>query len=122
VGIYRRCAAEFDGKRAEAIHGNHVPGEIALQVSHTIIIHHFLVFSSPSLPTMFRKSLAKTVPSSTLLRPQRSFSTTSPARKLVASNPVKAQEVKVSHHRSPNSPFLTGPPFPVLVFRKISAH
>ncbi|KIJ16848.1 succinate dehydrogenase [Paxillus involutus ATCC 200175] len=43
---------------------------------------------------MFRKSLAKTVPSSTLLRPQRSFSTTSPARKLVASNPVKAQEVK----------------------------
>ncbi|KAF9246228.1 succinate dehydrogenase [Melanogaster broomeanus] len=43
---------------------------------------------------MLRTSLAKAVPSRTLLHPQRSFSTSRPARKLVATNPVKAEEVK----------------------------
>ncbi|KAG9318762.1 succinate dehydrogenase [Chiua virens] len=43
---------------------------------------------------MFRKSLRKSLPSRPLLQPQRSFSTTLPARKVVATNPVKAQEVK----------------------------
>ncbi|KIJ68962.1 hypothetical protein HYDPIDRAFT_105505 [Hydnomerulius pinastri MD-312] len=43
---------------------------------------------------MFRKSLAKAAPSRALLRPQRAFSTTLPARKVAATNPLKAEEVK----------------------------
>ncbi|KAH0827103.1 succinate dehydrogenase [Lanmaoa asiatica] len=44
---------------------------------------------------MFRKSLANAVTPRALLQSQRSFSTTLPARKVAATNPVKAQEVKV---------------------------
>jgi hypothetical protein len=53
--------------------------------------------SSPSTTTaaMFRKSVSKAVPSRALLRPQRAFSTSLPVRRVVASNPVKAEEVKV---------------------------
>ncbi|KAG2078032.1 minor succinate dehydrogenase isozyme, Sdh1p [Suillus decipiens] len=43
---------------------------------------------------MFRKSVSKAVPSWALLHPQRSFSTSLPVRRVVASNPVKAEEVK----------------------------
>ncbi|KAG2367541.1 minor succinate dehydrogenase isozyme, Sdh1p [Suillus spraguei] len=43
---------------------------------------------------MFRKSVSKAVPSRALLHPQRSFSTSLPVRRVVASNPVKAEEVK----------------------------
>ncbi|KAF8447633.1 minor succinate dehydrogenase isozyme, Sdh1p [Boletus edulis BED1] len=43
---------------------------------------------------MFTKSLAKTVPTRALLHPQRSFSTSLPTRKVVATNPVHAQQVK----------------------------
>ncbi|KAG2147100.1 succinate dehydrogenase [Suillus cothurnatus] len=43
---------------------------------------------------MFRKSVSKAVPSRALLRPQRAFSTSLPVRRVVASNPVKAEEVK----------------------------
>lgn len=71
---------------------------------------------------MFRKSLANVAPSRTLLHPRRSFSTTLPARKVAATNPVKAQEVKVlpPHHvlDSPHRPY----PTLVLVFRKVSSH
>ncbi|KAH7923850.1 minor succinate dehydrogenase isozyme, Sdh1p [Leucogyrophana mollusca] len=42
---------------------------------------------------MFRKSVAKVAAPRALLRTQRTFSTTSPARRVVATNPVKAQEV-----------------------------
>jgi succinate dehydrogenase (ubiquinone) flavoprotein subunit len=43
---------------------------------------------------MFRKSVSKAVPSRALLHPQRAFSTSLPVRRVVASNPVKAEEVK----------------------------
>ncbi|KAG2041756.1 minor succinate dehydrogenase isozyme, Sdh1p [Suillus americanus] len=43
---------------------------------------------------MFKKSVSKAVPSRALLRPQRAFSTSLPVRRVVASNPVKAEEVK----------------------------
>ncbi|KAG1827004.1 minor succinate dehydrogenase isozyme, Sdh1p [Suillus subaureus] len=43
---------------------------------------------------MFRKSVSKAVPSRALLCSQRAFSTSLPVRRVVASNPVKAEEVK----------------------------
>ncbi|KAG2061710.1 minor succinate dehydrogenase isozyme, Sdh1p [Suillus hirtellus] len=43
---------------------------------------------------MFRKSVSKAVPSRALLHHQRAFSTSLPVRRVVASNPVKAEEVK----------------------------
>ncbi|KAH7910660.1 succinate dehydrogenase [Hygrophoropsis aurantiaca] len=42
---------------------------------------------------MFRKSVAKVATPKALLRSQRTFSTSSPVRRVVATNPVKAQEV-----------------------------
>ena len=62
------------------------------------LFSRIVTLSSPF--TMFRKSLAKAVPPRALLQLQRSFSTTLPARKVTATNPVKAQEVKVLslHH------------------------
>ena len=58
---------------------------------------------------MLRKSLAKALPTRALLHTQRSFSTSLPARKVVATNPVKAQEVKVCYTQrssNPTSPFI----------------
>ncbi|KAG2756225.1 succinate dehydrogenase [Suillus brevipes Sb2] len=42
---------------------------------------------------MFRKSVSKAV-SSSLLRPQRGFSTSLPIKRIVATNPIKAEDVK----------------------------
>ncbi|KAG1782767.1 succinate dehydrogenase [Suillus placidus] len=43
---------------------------------------------------MFRKSVSKAVPSRALLHHQRAFSTSLPVRRVVASNQIKAEEVK----------------------------
>ncbi|KAG1756434.1 succinate dehydrogenase [Suillus paluster] len=43
---------------------------------------------------MFRKSVSKAVPSSALLRPRRAFSNSLPVRRVIGTNPVKAEEVK----------------------------
>lgn len=80
----------------EATHGNHVLRYFREGRDHLCL---------SSLFTMFKKSLAKVVPPRALLQHQRSFSTTLPARKVAATNPVKAQEVKVlSPHTFLNSP------------------
>jgi hypothetical protein len=44
---------------------------------------------------MFRKALAKSAASRALLPSQRSFLTSAPVRRIVATNPVKAEEVTV---------------------------
>ncbi|KAG2342859.1 minor succinate dehydrogenase isozyme, Sdh1p [Suillus weaverae] len=43
---------------------------------------------------MFRKSVSKVVPSRALLRPQRGFSTSLPIKRIVATNPIKAEDVR----------------------------
>ncbi|KAG1891296.1 succinate dehydrogenase [Suillus subluteus] len=55
---------------------------------------YFSSSSSTTTASMFRKSVSKAVPSRALLHPQRAFSTSLPVRRVVASNPVKAEEVK----------------------------
>jgi succinate dehydrogenase (ubiquinone) flavoprotein subunit len=50
---------------------------------------------------MFRKSVSKVVPFS-LLRLQRGFSASLPVKRIVATNPIKAEDVKV-HPSAPIS-------------------
>ncbi|KAG1790514.1 succinate dehydrogenase [Suillus plorans] len=55
---------------------------------------------------MFRKSVSKVVPSRALLRPQRGFSISLPVKRIVATNPIKAEDRDAKSWSSGNYPLI----------------